>query len=350
MFQTMTSTQKKSIQIVSTTLIVYLSMKYLLGLLFPFIVGIILVRMLYPLLHWIRRHLKIGLAPAASIILFVVGCLPAAGIYLLVRFLFHHMAEIRGCYDAIVTQCNDCCDRCVIYLERAGIAGGQELRQVLHDGEEYLGNILLVKGVPVVSEYCFRIVRIVSAIGIVWAVIVIFSTMLAKDYDVIRQRLYREAWFAPVHDIGRSVWDMFIAYLKTQIIMFLIIGATVTVGVWIMGYPYPWLIGPGIGILDALPFIGTGITLVPMAIWNVITGRYLRAGGCILLYITCMTLRDFLEPKIMGRHSGIHPILLLVTIFLGIRLYGVIGIITGPISFLLIREICQRLSDKNSGV
>ena len=87
-----------------------------------------------------------------------------------------------------------------------------------------------------------------------------------------------------------------------------------------------------------------------MAVWNVITGRLLRAAGCILLYIICMVLRDYLEPKIMGKNSGIHPILLLMTIYLGIRLYGIVGILTGPVSYLLIREIYREISDRESRV
>ncbi len=350
MLQSLSPGFRKFIQMAAITVGVYLGMRYLLGYIFPFVLGLLLVRLLNPLLSFLRNKIHLGKGLTASVILFLAGCVPLLLAILAGRFLLVNIAGIRDCYSSAVDQCNACFDRCVAFLEDAGIAGGKELTDMLHEGEAYVEDILLVQGLPLLSGYCLRIVKIISAIGIVWAVIVIFCTMLVKEYDSLRERLHREDWFAPVYRIGKGVCDMLKAYFKTQLIMFLIIAATVTAGVWIMGYPYPWLIGPGIGFLDALPFIGTGITLVPMAVWNVITGRLLRAAGCILLYIICMVLRDYLEPKIMGKNSGIHPILLLMTIYLGIRLYGIVGILTGPVSYLLIREIYREISDRESRV
>jgi len=88
-----------------------------------------------------------------------------------------------------------------------------------------------------------------------------------------------------------------------------------------------------------LPFIGTGVVLVPMALWQLLSGHYVRMAVCILLYIFCIVIREFLEPKLIGNRMGIAPVLMLLAIYMGIRLFGVGGIIKGPLALIVIYEL-----------
>ena len=66
---------------------------------------------------------------------------------------------------------------------------------------------------------------------------------------------------------------------------------------------------------EMLPFIGTGIVLVPLAVWQFVNLQYGKMVVCLLLYGACAPLREWLEPKLIGRRVGIAPVCLLLGIY-----------------------------------
>ena len=105
-----------------------------------------------------------------------------------------------------------------------------------------------------------------------------------------------------------------------------------------------YFVGILAGILDALPFIGTGIVLVPLGVFQILEEIFGRAFVCGVLYVVCIFLREILEPRLIGRKIGVSPIAVLVSLYAGIRLFGVWGIIKGPLGFVLIYETYHSLS------
>ena len=114
----------------------------------------------------------------------------------------------------------------------------------------------------------------------------------------------------------------------------------------ILKVPNGWLFGLLAGFLDALPFIGTGIVLVPLTIWLFIKGQIWQAFVCLLLYGVCALIRELLEPKLIGKKVGIYPIVLFASVFIGMQLFGVGGIIKGPLSVVIIYELRKVLLAK----
>ncbi len=76
-----------------------------------------------------------------------------------------------------------------------------------------------------------------------------------------------------------------------------------------------------------------------MALWQLLNGHYVRMAVCLLLYAACIVIREFLEPKLIGNRMGIAPVLMLLAIYAGIRLFGVGGIIKGPLALIVIYEL-----------
>ena len=97
--------------------------------------------------------------------------------------------------------------------------------------------------------------------------------------------------------------------------------------------------------MDMLPFIGTGIMLIPLALYQLISGHYLQAFLCFALYAVCALVREFLEPKLIGDRVGVWPVGILFAVFAGLHLFGIWGIIKGPLSLVIICETCKYLWD-----
>ena len=83
---------------------------------------------------------------------------------------------------------------------------------------------------------------------------------------------------------------------------------------------------------------------MPLGIWQLLEGSFGRAFICGALYVVCIFLREILEPRLIGRKIGVSPIAVLVSLYAGIRLFGVWGIIKGPLGFVLIYETYHSLS------
>lgn len=90
-----------------------------------------------------------------------------------------------------------------------------------------------------------------------------------------------------------------------------------------------------------LPFVGTGIVLLPLSIWQLLNGWYVQTVVCLVLYGVCILTRELLEPKLIGKRVGVAPVYMLLAVYAGIRLFGVSGIIKGPLCLIVIFEILR---------
>ncbi len=91
-----------------------------------------------------------------------------------------------------------------------------------------------------------------------------------------------------------------------------------------------------IALLDILPILGTGGIMIPWAVTSLVLG-YTKLGlELFLIYGIVTVIRNYVEPKIVGTQLGLHPIITLVSMFIGLRLFGFWGMFGLPvgISFL----------------
>ena len=83
---------------------------------------------------------------------------------------------------------------------------------------------------------------------------------------------------------------------------------TAAVTLFLGGFEGGILIGLFTGFMDMLPFIGTGLVLMPLAFWQILNGYYTKAVICVILYVICALSREFMEPKLIGEKMGIFPV------------------------------------------
>lgn len=93
------------------------------------------------------------------------------------------------------------------------------------------------------------------------------------------------------------------------------------------------------GVLDLLPYVGTIIVFIPLIIYNIVLKEYFVVLGLICLYILVLVVREILETKFIGNKLNLHPFIVLVAIYVGMKLFGILGLIVGPLYVLLAKEI-----------
>ena len=173
---------------------------------------------------------------------------------------------------------------------------------------------------------------------------------ITKDYALIRN-FFRENCPQKIQDFLHSfkttAFSAFLTYLRAQLIMMSITFTVVSIALWIIGAEYPFVMGALIGLVDALPLFGTAIIIIPWAIFSFINGNYFFAGGLLIIQVIAFVTRQLLEPKIVSSQIGLHPLITLVSIYIGLNLFGIGGLIVGPITALFIVNAYVAAKSKN---
>jgi len=173
---------------------------------------------------------------------------------------------------------------------------------------------------------------------------------ITKDYALIR-RFFRENCPQKIqnflHSFKTTAFSAFLTYVRAQLIMMSITFTIVSIALWIIGAEYPVVMGALIGLVDALPFFGTAIIIVPWAIFSFLNGNYFFAGGLLVTQVIAFVVRQLLEPKIVSSQIGLHPLITLVSIYIGLNLFGIGGLFIGPVSALFIVNAYVAAKSKN---
>lgn len=175
---------------------------------------------------------------------------------------------------------------------------------------------------------------------IIFVVVMILSAyFICSDRHVIRQFLKNTI---PKNVVRRILYvkaELVRAcggYLKAQGILMCVTFIVMLVGLSILGVEATVLISAIISIVDAVPILGTGTILGPWAIVSVISGKYFLALGLVIIYAISFLVRRVAEPKIVSEQIGLHPLITLIAIYVGLRAMGVFGMILGPIFAIII--------------
>ena len=86
-------------------------------------------------------------------------------------------------------------------------------------------------------------------------------------------------------------------------------------------------------------YFGAGTVMVPWAIINFFNGNIGLGIGLLVMYATITVIRQILEPRLVAMNVGIHPVLTLMGMYLGVQIFGVIGIFILPITFVLLKAL-----------
>jgi sporulation integral membrane protein YtvI len=121
------------------------------------------------------------------------------------------------------------------------------------------------------------------------------------------------------------------AYIKAQLVIMLFSFTIAAVSLSLLNVKYSLLIALGIAILDALPVFGAGSIYLPWIAISAILQDYVMSISLVATYIIQTMSRQSLEPKLISQQIGVNPLLTLIAVYTGFKLFGVIGIILGPL-------------------
>lgn len=320
---------------------VWFFFRYLFTLAAPFLFAFFLITLCYPLLERMQKKIPIRKKFLAVGIILPLLLLMMEMLWIIIILGGRQLEGLPAFWTRASEQIQIFFHQCCGRLDGKFGWKGQQIECFVVERMTVFMEDMQAQVMPRVlasSYQCFK--GLFAAIGFL-AITCIAAFFLEKEYVNIMAVLKRSEELRLVRSVVEGVISYIITFLRAQGVIMLIISVLCSVTLGVAGVSGGILFGILAGVLDVLPFIGTGIVLVPLAIWQMLSGEYVRMTVCLILYVVCIVTRNLLEPKLIGKRMGIAPVFMLLAIYAGVKLFGVGGIVKGPLALIVIVEILK---------
>src|SRR5690606_6191586 len=161
------------------------------------------------------------------------------------------------------------------------------------------------------------------------------------DYKQFEAGLFRFSPFKQENALrfGRELRNITYSNVLGQGLIALIQGALVTLGYWYFNFDDPIFWGVISAILSFIPVVGAPMIFVPASIYTIIQGDNFNGVGMLLFGLIIISNIDNVLRLIIAKRVGnIHPIITIIGVIIGIPLFGLMGLVYGPLllSYFLI--------------
>ncbi len=318
--------------------IAYLVLRYLLNLLLPFVIALLVAWLLRPLSRLYRQRLpKIASAlTVVTVLLFyaLIGVLAGLVLVDLLTGLASYLDRLPNIYNQTIEPgLKNRYASAQALAARFDPAVADVVNMVLPQVISSVGGAVTNFSVGAVGKLTGLVSSLPSAL-ISALIAVIASFFTAVSYDSMKAFLKKNLPVKVTETAGyviHSFRSIIGQYGKSYLLVMLITFGELTLGLVIIGVRQPLLLAALIAIFDIFPVVGAGTILAPWAVISLIQGKGLQALGLAILYVVILVVRQFLEPKVVGKQVGLPPLVTLLCMFAGTSLFGFWGLFGLPI-------------------
>lgn len=341
------SENKKHITFGVSVLVIFLVLKFVFPLLLPFLLAIVLVAAIYPAVNKIHDKIRIGKGFLAGIFLLLIFSALGGILWYLCTYGIHWVCEKIRKMDEYENQFVWLVETCSEKMEKNIGVKADQIQTIILERVDIFIEDMQVKLLPEIMNQSFLYVKVFIGVVTFLVVMIIAAILIIKDYDVMKEKASQIKQYEEVVTLLKKMGNLLLSFFKAQAIILAVVSVICMAGFYFVGVKPFVLVGILTGILDVLPFVGTGITLLPFMFWKYINGEIV--GGTILLvtFLVSAIARELLEPKLIGKRMNILPILILVSVYAGVQVFGLLGVFLGPFFIMLVQECYSRIYQKN---
>lgn len=319
----------------------------------PFLIAFIISLMIEPAIKKIMKKTHLTRRTSSIIIFVLVSVIIIGGLAWLLITLFSEssslLQSLNDYFDKLYIQFQNL----INYFDFDNIHLSNEILEVIQNStgdflttaSNWLRNIL-----NNLINFVTSIPSIAICIGI--TVIALYFICVDKIYilDQIEHHLPR-LWVKKISVHLKDLIQTLGGYLKAEAMLILVSFVISLIGLYILqivgfNIQYPLLMALFIGFVDALPILGSGTVMIPWAIICALNGDINLGIAIIVLLIIMSVVRQVLEPKLVSKNIGVHPIFTLIAMYTGFKVIGIIGLLVGPIVLIIVKNIFSNLIDQ----
>ena len=330
--------------------VVWLVGSYLLPILLPFFLAWLISLPVRSLSKRVSQGLGIPRGISAAILLTLLLALLTLLSGFLLRRLMQELSRLLGrlleAEGNLFGLVDESFDLFAFLMERLGIhpdaAPGYEVfragfYEMMSDVSAHLVEVLS-EGIPkfaskvflsLPSIFFFLVITVIAAFYFCMAERSVASRLCEALPISLKARI--PVWRSRVKQLS---WR----YAKVYLLLLALTFGELFLGFLILGVDYAFLLALTVAILDMLPILGVGTVLIPWALVSFFQRNFYLGFGLAILYLVTLILRQVMEPRLLGKSLGLHPLLTLFAGYAGWRLFGFLGMVIGPVAAMLIKN------------
>ena len=333
--------------LIGTTAAIYLSFRYLLPLIIPFLISYLIVILVQPVVVFAKKKWNVSRGVSGGIfVLLLVGVFGTA-LFGLGKVLVGQVRNVIANfprYEAMVLNevgvlCG-CCDK--LFGMQSG-ESFQFIRRSMEDGmfhlEESVMPFFSIKTI-LSAEMMGNISKLFDVFWVTF-IVIMGAFLIIKDMEDLKIIFEESCFFHIGKKLFGNMGEVGGAYLRAQFVIMLLSAVICASGIFLLKIPNSLLWGIGISAFDAFPVLGSGLILIPWSLISLLKGNWYQGAVLFTVYVICQVMRELVEAKILGDKIGIKPVFTLASMYIGTELFGVAGFILGPVGFLLIKNVVK---------
>lgn len=327
-------------------LIAFVVLRYGVTALAPFVLAIVISYILKRPIQFLMRKLRLPRRWAAILVVLLfystVGIIVSIAFIRALSEIVSFVVVIPNLYEQnvspVLISLFDNVEQSILNQDPSLVATLEELLEQFVKSIGQIISDLSVSIVGFVSDFTASLPGLFIKI-----VLLIISTFfITIDYEKLSGFLFRQlspqAKITFVEVKEYVLGTLFVCFRSYALIMSITF-VELSFGLTLLKIDNAILIALLISLFDILPVLGTGGIMLPWVVLTVLQGNYTLALGLLLVYVAITVVRNIIEPKIVGKQIGLHPILTLSSMFLGVQLFGVIGLFGFPVGLSLLGHL-----------
>ncbi len=322
--------------------LVYVGIEYMMIWLLPFVIGLVVAVVLQRPVAWLTKKTKVSRGFWSCLLVLTVLCALFALVALIVwqltkevpgftKWLMGLAPDIKSTFTSLMAWFS-------IITERLPV----DLTQAISNLPSTLVDTAVSGVTGVLTLFAEKI--IVDGPGLLISTIfsIVASCYITKDYNKITRFILlqlNEKQREVVINVKRLFVTNILSMLRGYIIIMFITYLEIMIGLSILKVEYAPILAAFIAVLDILPVVGTGTVLIPWGIISLCIGNIYMGVGLLIVYVMITIIRNVIEPKIIGDQVGLPPIVTLIAMYVGLKIFGVVGMLLLPVSIIIIVKL-----------
>lgn len=312
----------------------------------PFIIGFLVALLLKPVINFVsdRFHVPHKVAAVALVLLSYVGVSSLVS-WVGMRFVVLIKNSIVRLPEIYALQIEPAIRDIFEGVEKASAKLDPMMVQVIR---EIAASISQSTG-SVISKVSSTVIEFISSsvsflpglfLGIIFAVI--SSLFFAIDYNKITSYISNRLSSknpSLLSEFKILVTGIGFKYVKAYTILMAVTFAEFAFGLLLLRVNGAIEVAALIAVIDFLPVLGTGGVVIPWIFIELIQGNFPFALGLTALYLLITVVRNILEPKLIGEQIGLHPLIMLISMYVGVKIFGFVGLIALPVIIVVIKYL-----------
>ena len=319
--------------------------RFLFALTAPCVFALLFAAALNPAIRWLQRRLGWSRPLLTLLVLLLLLGSVGGALWLVGYAAAGELISLSQNWDQILQRMTELAEELKLFAARlwdmlpVSLAG---------TGEDLVGELVVwlqsTIG-PLLQGFAQMITNKAVALPSFLLALVIFLMalyFLTADYPYLRTWAVQHTSASVTRffsQVKQTALAAFGGYLKAELMLSVGVFFILLVGFILTRQSYGLLLALGLAVLDFIPIVGAGTVMVPWAVIALFTRDYVTAVNLMLIWGVIALFRRVMEPKFVGNQTGLSPILSLFSIYVGMKIAGVLGMILGPICTLVLLNL-----------